>query len=84
MIMHKKLVPIVFWNLLLLTGLFLTSCDNDEALIGLQEEDQILVRLISADKMSKPTVANVKSLISSSGLDFPYLNIILHLSNWEI
>ena len=59
MIMHKKLVPIIFWNLLLLTGLFLTSCDNDEALIGLQEEDQILVRLISADKMSKPTVANV-------------------------
>ena len=34
--MHKKLVPIIFWNLLLLTGLFLTSCDNDEALIGLQ------------------------------------------------
>lgn len=84
MIMHKKLVPIIFWNLLLLTGLFLTSCDNDEALIGLQEEDQILVRLISADKMSKPTVANVKSLISSSGLDFPITQMQYDVQIWKI
>jgi len=82
--MHKKLVPIIFWNLLLLTGLFLTSCDNDEALIGLQEEDQILVRLISADKMSKPTVANVKSLISSSGLDFPITQMQYDVQIWKI
>ncbi len=69
--LRKKLTTIVFWNLLLSTRLFLISFGNDEALIGLQEENQTLVRLISDNKMSKPSKTNISSLISSSGLDFP-------------
>ena len=82
--LRKKLNTIIFFNLFLLTGLFLTSCDNDEALIGLQEEDQILVRLISANKMSKPSKTNISSLISSSGLDFPLSQMKYDVQIWEI
>ena len=82
--LRKKIKTIIFFNLFLLTGLFLTSCDNDEALIGLQEEDQILVRLISANKMSKPSKTNISSLISSSGLDFPLSQMKYDVQIWEI
>ena len=82
--LRKKLNTIIFFNLFSLTGLFLTSCDNDEALIGLQEEDQILVRLISANKMSKPSKTNISSLISSSGLDFPLSQMKYDVQIWEI
>ena len=82
--LRKKLTTIIFFNLFLLTGLFLTSCDNDEALVGLQEEDQILVRLISANKMSKPSKTNISSLISSSGLDFPLSQMKYDVQIWEI
>ena len=82
--LRKKVKTIIFFNLFLLTGLFLTSCDNDEALIGLQEEDQILVRLISASKMSKPSKTNISSLISSSGLDFPLSQMKYDVQIWEI
>ena len=82
--LRKKLNTIIFFNLFSLTGLFFTSCDNDEALIGLQEEDQILVRLISANKMSKPSKTNISSLISSSGLDFPLSQMKYDVQIWEI
>ena len=82
--LRKKLNTIIFFNLFSLTGLFLTSCDNEEALIGLQEEDQILVRLISANKMSKPSKTNISSLISSSGLDFPLSQMKYDVQIWEI
>ncbi|MDG1106575.1 MAG: lipase family protein [Cyclobacteriaceae bacterium] len=82
--LRKKLTTIIFFNLFSLTGLFLTSCDNEEALIGLQEEDQILVRLISANKMSKPSKTNISSLISSSGLDFPLSQMKYDVQIWEI
>ena len=62
----------------------MTSCDNEEALIGLQEEDQIPVRLISANKMSKPSKTNISSLISSSGLDFPLSQMKYDVQIWEI
>ena len=82
--LRKKLTTIIFFNLFLLTGLFLTSCDNEEALVGLQEEDQILVRLISANKMSKPSKTNINSLISSSGLDFPLSQMKYDVQIWKI
>ena len=82
--LRKKVKTIIFFNLLLLSGLFWISCDNEEALIGLQEEDQIPVRLISANKMSKPSKTNISSLISSSGLDFPLSQMKYDVQIWEI
>ena len=82
--LRKKIKTIIFFNLLLLSGLFWISCDNDEALIGLQEEDQIPFRLISANKMSKPSKTNISSLISSSGLDFPLSQMKYDVQIWEI
>ena len=82
--LRKKVKTIILSNLFLLLGLFLTSCDNEEALIGLQEEDQIPVRLISANKMSKPSKTNISSLISSSGLDFPLSQMKYDVQIWEI
>ena len=82
--LRKKVKTIIFFNLLLLSGLFWVSCDNEEALIGLQEEDQIPFRLISANKMSKPSKTNISSLISSSGLDFPLSQMKYDVQIWEI
>ena len=81
--LRKKVKTIILSNLFLLLGLFLTSCDNEEALIGLQEEDQIPVRLISANKMSKPSKTNISSLISSSGLDFPLSQMKYDVQIWK-
>ncbi|MAJ50920.1 MAG: hypothetical protein CMB82_04815 [Flammeovirgaceae bacterium] len=85
MISHKHLKVIIFWNFLFLMGLFLTSCNTDENLEEFQEEVQMPpIRLISADKMSKPTKTNISSLISASDLDFPVSQIKYDVQIWKI
>jgi len=89
--LRKKLIPLIFFNLLLLSGLFWISCDEaSEDISTLEEEvlsepeDPIESRLISAEKKVTKTSGNLRIVFNSSGIDLPLEQFLYDVQIWKV